>query len=279
MLLAPLARLLAGRVTNRTGRTASSGDASYGALGTTSGESSRDAYALAPRYELSLLAVVWLGLLGVLVVRGRKGTPSLIGVTPCSVGYWLTTAGGIAWLLGASVLAGRRLVLSVSTSLRQGGRLLEGDVHWDGSRAARALGLAFAAGVLAGLVGVGGGMVLGPMMLELGVLPQVSSATTGTMILLTSSSAAAVFLLGGLVPLDYALALALVAFAGGFAGKVGVAIVVRRFRASALIILILGGLIATSMLATTAAGVLDLKAKFHAGTLRSSLALHTPCST
>ena len=64
-------------------------------------------------------------------------------------------------------------------------------MRWDGEVAARCMALAFAAGIVAGLVGVGGGMVLGPMMLELGVLPQVSSATTGTMVLLTSSSAAA----------------------------------------------------------------------------------------
>jgi len=39
------------------------------------------------------------------------------------------------------------------------------------------------AGIVAGLVGVGGGMLLGPLMLQMGVLPQVSAATTGTMIL------------------------------------------------------------------------------------------------
>lgn len=110
------------------------------------------------------------------------------------------------------------------------------------------------------------------------MLPQVSSATTGTMVLLTSSSAAAVFLVGGLVPIDYALCLALVACAGGFVGKAGVGVLVRRYRASAMIILLLGALIAASMLATTAAGVLDLHSKWHAGKLRASLALRTPCS-
>ena len=139
--------------------------------------------------------------------------------------------------------------------------------------------LAFVAGVVAGLVGVGGGMVLGPMMLELGVLPQVSSATTGTMVLLTSSSAAAVFLLGGLIPLDYAGGLALVAAMGGFAGKAGVAMLVKRYRASAFIILLLGGLIATSMLATTAAGILDLRTKYAVGELSvASLLPHAPCA-
>lgn len=246
-----------------------------------------------PLYEIALLAVVWLGLLLVLVLRGRKGAPSLLGVKPCSLGYWSVTALGIVWLLAVCVAAGRRLV-------RRGGerramraaathegeaasgdlKVVEGDVQWDGARAARCLVLALVAGIVAGLVGVGGGMVLGPMMLELGVLPQVSSATTGTMVLLTSSSAAAVFLLGGLIPLDYAAALALVAACGGFAGKAGVAILVKRYRASAFIILLLGGLIAVSMLATTAAGLLDLRGKYAAGKLTvASLMPHAPCAS
>lgn len=121
-------------------------------------------------------------------------------------------------------------------------------------------------------------MVLGPMMLELGVLPQVSSATTGTMVLLTSSSAAAVFLLSNLIPLDYALALGLVACAGGLCGKLGLGYLVKKYKLSALIILLLGSLIAVSMLATAFAGLLDLHSQWATGRLRASLTLRAPCS-
>jgi uncharacterized membrane protein YfcA len=42
------------------------------------------------------------------------------------------------------------------------------------------------AGVVAGMFGVGGGIVKGPLMLHLGVLPEVAAATSATMILFTS---------------------------------------------------------------------------------------------
>lgn len=100
------------------------------------------------------------------------------------------------------------------------------------------------AGVVAGLVGVGGGMLLGPLMLQMGVLPQVSSATTSTMILLTSSSAAAVFLAAGHAPIDYALAFCAVTAVGAYTGKRFVALIVRQLRCASLIVLVLGGLIA-----------------------------------
>ena len=88
-------------------------------------------------------------------------------------GCRLITSLGFAWLLCVSLFAGRRLVARARGASAAGVRLLEGDVPWDGARAARCLVQALLAGVVAGLVGVGGGMVLGPMMLELGVLPQV----------------------------------------------------------------------------------------------------------
>ena len=194
------------------------------------------------RVEVALLTVVWVGLLGLLIARGRKGAPSILGIRQCSPSYWGVTVLGFCWLLAISILADRRLVrpAAVAASAASSRRPVAGDVDWDGERAARCLLMSLVAGVVAGLVGVGGGIVLGPMMLELGVLPQVSSATTGTMVLLTSSSAAAVFLLCGLIRTDYALALGVVALSGGFLGKVGVVIIVRRYRAAALTILLHG---------------------------------------
>jgi len=223
--------------------------------------------------------VVWVALVFLLVLRGGKGAPSLIGVPPCGPGYWAVTLVGFGWLLGVSILAGRRLVRLSAVSEAAGTRLLEGDVRWSSTRAASCLIQAFLAGIVAGLVGVGGGMVLGPMMLELSILPQVSTATTGTMVLLTSSSAAAVFLQAGVAPADYSIAFGLVATLGAYTGKVGITALVRRYRASALIILLLGSLIGISMLATTAAGLLNVRDQLASGRGLSSLvALRSICS-
>ena len=61
----------------------------------------------------------------------------------------------------------------------------EGDIAWDRQRAAQCMRWTLCAGIVAGLVGVGGGMLLGPLMLQMGVLPQVSTATTATQITAT----------------------------------------------------------------------------------------------
>ena len=52
---------------------------------------------------------------------------------------------------------------------------------------------AFGAGLGSGLLGIGGGMILGPLLLQLGVLPQISAPITHFMVLFTSSATAIQF--------------------------------------------------------------------------------------
>ena len=49
----------------------------------------------------------------------------------------------------------------------------KGDVVWHAQNVVRLPIGCVAAGVLAGMLGVGGAMVMGPLMLELGLLPDV----------------------------------------------------------------------------------------------------------
>ncbi len=53
----------------------------------------------------------------------------------------------------------------------------------------------FISGVMAGLLGIGGGLIIGPLLLELGLHPVVSTATSNFMVLFTSSSTSIQFIL------------------------------------------------------------------------------------
>ena len=71
-------------------------------------------------------------------------------------------------------------------------------------------------------------MVIGPLLLELHVLPQVASATSTVMVLFSSSSAAVAFAATGRLNLEYAaifggvcLASALIGAPGGGLGAAG----------------------------------------------------------
>lgn len=215
------------------------------------------------RATLRLLASVWVGLLLLLLLRGGKGLPSLLGFPTCGAAYWALTALAVGGLALCSVLAGRSLV-GRSRAL-SGMSYSKGDVRWSPAVAADALARTAVAGVMAGLMGVGGGIVLGPMMLQLGMLPQVSSATTALMVLLTSSCAAFGFVSSGVAPLSYAVPLGALTLGGGFLGKQLFSKLVKQYRCASLITLLLGGLIAASVVAVAVAGTLDMLARVEAG--------------
>jgi uncharacterized membrane protein YfcA len=69
------------------------------------------------------------------------------------------------------------------------------DIKWDRSIFIKFPTYAFISGLMAGLLGIGGGLILGPLLLELGLHPLVSTATSNFLVLFTSSSTSIQFIL------------------------------------------------------------------------------------
>jgi uncharacterized membrane protein YfcA len=81
------------------------------------------------------------------------------------------------------------------------------------------------------------------MMLIMNVNPQVSTASTATMIVLTSSSIAIIFITAGLVPFSYAAFFFATCFCGALLGKGKIDAYVRRTGRSSVLIFILASII------------------------------------
>jgi len=86
-------------------------------------------------------------------------------------------------------------------------QLLEGDVDWDERSTLTYPLVCTAAGLFAGLFGIGGGVVKGPLMLEMGILPEVSAATAAYMILYTAASATVTYAAFRQVKLEFSMIL------------------------------------------------------------------------
>uniref|UniRef100_A0A452XFR1 Uncharacterized protein n=1 Tax=Aegilops tauschii subsp. strangulata TaxID=200361 RepID=A0A452XFR1_AEGTS len=122
-------------------------------------------------------------------------------VATCSTWYWvLTVLQQIPVSVGVSMYQ--------AASLVQGKRALSSRANNQTSpKAHQILVYCFfgvTAGVLAGLLGVGGGVVMGPLFLELGIHPQVSSATASFAMMFSSSMAAVEYYLLKRFPVPYA---------------------------------------------------------------------------
>ena len=150
-------------------------------------------------------------------------------VTCGSWRYWLVVGSVIPPSLAVTLAARSRLVRE--HALREAGApgwpaYEPGEVVWTRSNSISFPAISTLAGVVASFFGVGGGIVKGPLMLEMGVAPEVAAATSITMILFTSSAASILYLSFG-VPVDYAKA---VFVAGAVFTALGQSLVTRLVR-------------------------------------------------
>jgi uncharacterized membrane protein YfcA len=223
----------------------------------------READAHPVRVILPLM-VCWLVVLLQSLLRGGHGSPSLIGVACATAGYWALTALPLLVLVVIAWRVGYRLRLENRLRAVSGYQFLESDTHWTWDKVTKFPIICTTAGVAAGLLGIGGGMVQSPIMLEMGVLPAVQSATAGYMVLYTASSTTLQFAIGGQFPgtlqYDYVAWFAFVGFLGGLAGQKGVAYIVKKYKRESIMVYILAVTIGLSALAM---GLVGLSSTIH----------------
>eukprot|EP00934_Nitzschia_sp_Nitz4_P007570 Nitzschia sp. Nitz4//scaffold30_size153850//108286//109989//NITZ4_002788-RA/size153850-processed-gene-0.48-mRNA-1//-1//CDS//3329547294//7560//frame0 len=201
-----------------------------------------------PMDKLFGLLVLWIGLVLLTFLKGGKGVDSVIGIDCTSPWYGVLIAIQFAWTLGISALFGYRLMRQTQEKKACDYPWHPQDVQWDFEKVRFYAFFTFIAGIVAGLIGIGGGMVLGPLMLVMGIHPRVSSATTATMIVLTSSSVAVLFVTAGLVPWEYALTFFCVCFFGAYIGKTKIDGYVKRTGRASILIFLLATIIALATL-------------------------------
>merc|ERR1719163_956132 len=158
-----------------------------------------------PWGTIGALMRTWFIVLGMALLKGGHGAPSLVGVTCGSLGYWGVVLLNIPVLGAITYFSGQGLTAEHKKKEALGYNYVEGDVLWDETKATKYPVVVTAGAVAAGLLGVGGGMILGPIFNELGFLPQVSSATSTLMVLFMSSATVGQFVVFGMLDMKYAL--------------------------------------------------------------------------
>mmetsp|Transcript_35687 Transcript_35687/g.40694 ORF Transcript_35687/g.40694 Transcript_35687/m.40694 type:complete len:584 (+) Transcript_35687:74-1825(+) len=197
-----------------------------------------------PRDKIFSLLILWIGLFLLTLFKGGKGVTSVFGIDCKSPWYYVLIALQFLWMFSFAIFYGIKIMRKQAARLKVQYPYLPEDPVWN-AKSVRFFGVfTFIAGIIAGLIGIGGGMVLGPLMLVMGIHPRVSSATTATMIVLTSSSVAVMFVTSGLVPWSYALFYFLICLCGAVIGKSKIDGYVKRTGRSSLLIFILATIIA-----------------------------------
>lgn len=183
-----------------------------------------------------------------LLKGGGAAFPSPLGIDCGSNGYWFLTAAVFVWVLSISLYMRNVLIEKWELKKRLGYKYQKGDVEWNPRNTIIYPCICFFAGFFAGLFGVGGGIVKGPLMLQMGVNPMVASATVAVMIMYTSVAATTMFVAFGTLTWDYGIFLFVLGLAATVVGQFGVSYLVQKYKRVSLISFSIGAVVALSTL-------------------------------
>ena len=125
--------------------------------------------------------------------------------------------------------------------------------------------LGFAGGWVAGALGLGGGVIFNPLLLAMGVPPKVSSATGMYIITFSKIATCLIYLLYGLLQMDYALWIAFWSTVGAVAGLKGANWYMQKFGRQSIIVFCLTFILVISSIGVPFFGIIDLKKKADVG--------------
>ena len=180
--------------------------------------------------------------------RSAHAAQSPIGIECGSFTYWLVTVLMIAFILSISIWMRAVLLSKWQLKKRLNYRYCEGDVEWNPTNTIKYPCICFVAGFCAGLFGIGGGIVKGPLMLQMGVNPLVASATVAVMIMYTSVAATTMYVAFGTLTWDYAVFMFILGLVSTVIGQFGVSYLVEKYKRVSLVSLSIGAVVALSTL-------------------------------
>lgn len=199
-----------------------------------------------PVHTLALIVVFWFFVFGIALLKGGGySQPSVLPFVTCNNhAYWVLQVFCWVTMLGFFIFVRDQLINNPDPESG-----LDGDIVWTPTNSITLPLLCLPCGIFAGLLGVGGGMVVGPLLLELGARHSTVSATSTFTILVTASSSAAQFVLMGKLPPYYALFFAIIGGCGTFVGQMAVERIIKRYKSTSIIVFGISAVIFSSTVA------------------------------
>ncbi|XP_010547009.1 PREDICTED: uncharacterized protein LOC104818905 [Tarenaya hassleriana] len=220
-----------------------------------------------PWMKLGVLVIVWFSFFAVYLLRGNKYGEGIISIEPCGVTYWVLSSLQIPLALVFT------LWICFSNSLQAHGpdhqdeKDIEDLTASDEGRSNKCMFpvMALLAGLLGGLFGIGGGMLISPLLLQVGIPPEVTAATCSFMVLFSSTMSAIQYILLGMEHTGIATIFAVVCFVASIIGLIVVQKAINEYGRGSIIVFSVGIVMALSTVLMTSYGALDVWNDFVSG--------------
>ncbi|XP_020200042.1 sulfite exporter TauE/SafE family protein 2-like [Aegilops tauschii subsp. strangulata] len=215
--------------------------------------------------DLAVLFSVWLCFFVIHLFIGGEGAKGAFDIKPCGVAYWLITVAQIpvAVAFTACIVhqkgksqTRKSQVVELATSMKS---------RLDALPVYAFPVAALLTGVMGGLFGIGGGLLLNPVLLHIGVPPKTASATTMFMVLFCASMSMVQFIILGVDGIVGALVYALTCFVASIVGLVVIEGAIRRSGRVSLIVLMVAAILALSAVVIACSGGVHVWAQYTSG--------------
>jgi uncharacterized membrane protein YfcA len=205
---------------------------------------------------------------------GGKASASLVGIQKCTAAYW-----GGYWAIFpvfvlVNVAVGYYLIRENNVKEQLGYPFQEGDIHWTPRTTLIISTICVVAGILSSLLGIGGGMVISPLLLQFNVLPEVTAATSSFMIMFTALAAVVQYIIAGRIVLDYGVYFATVGVVSSVLGQTTLTWFIRKYKKQSLLVFITAFIISASTVLLFISGLQTIITQYQAGV---SMGFHGLC--
>ncbi|RDX67126.1 Sulfite exporter TauE/SafE family protein 3 [Mucuna pruriens] len=200
--------------------------------------------------ELSVLVYVWVAFLVVQIIKTYSKT--------CSILYWVLNSLQVPIAISVTLYEaiclcnGTRVIASKGKEITDWKKLHKICLYCS---------CGIIAGIVSGLLGLGGGFILGPLFLELGIPPQVASATSTFAMVFSSSMSVVQYYLLERFPVPYASYFVLVATMAALTGQHVVRKIIAIFGRASIIIFVLAFTIFLSAISLGGVGIENMVEK------------------
>ncbi|KAL1834293.1 hypothetical protein ACET3Z_003944 [Daucus carota] len=220
--------------------------------------------AAIPLVKVGILIMVWFSFFFVNLLRGDRYRQSVIGIKPCGVNYWIISSTQIPIAIVFTIWI---LFRREGCNQNQNANLQEMDVKTtcESTHKLTFPVIATLAGVLGGTYGIGGGMLISPFLLQIGISPQVTAATCSFMVFFSSIMSAVQYLMLGMEHAYSALIYAIICFVASLVGLMVVQKVIRKHGRASLIVFSVGIVMILSTVLMTSFGAINVWKDYKSG--------------
>jgi len=185
--------------------------------------------------KTGVIGLIVLTTLLAVFLRGGKGMDSVIGAERCSAADWIIFMGYIVMI--ALYFAFAYMVIASEQKIKDTTNwvLHKDDIQQTAGFIALGFTISIVVGFFAVIIGIGGGLLLTPFLLNVGLFPQTIAFTGMYLTIMKNVVSVVIYIISGYMPIDYFLVMGIIIFIGVLFVEWRVAILVKKLGRQSLI--------------------------------------------